>query len=45
MMHPQAGLEDSATWLDFHLTGWFEFIESGAPYRTKLGTVGKKRSL
>ena len=61
MMHPQAGLDASATWdlartllhdrhrpfsfwyirngespaqvnwLDFHLTGWFEFIESGAP--------------
>jgi hypothetical protein len=29
-------------WLDFHLTGWFEFIESGAPYRTKLGTTGRK---
>lgn len=28
---PQAGLEDSVIWLDFHLTGWFEFIESGAP--------------
>jgi len=31
-MHPQAGLDASATWLDFHLTGWFEFIESGAPH-------------
>jgi len=29
-------------WLDFHLTGWFEFIESGAPYRTKLSTTGRK---
>jgi len=31
MMHPQAGLDASVTWdlvrLDFHLTGWFEFIE------------------
>jgi hypothetical protein len=45
MMHPQAGLDASATWLDFHLTGWFEFIESGAPYRMKLGTIGRKRFL
>jgi len=61
MMHPQAGLDASATWnlvrtllhgrhrpfcfwrirngefpaqvnwLDFHLTGWFEFIEMARP--------------
>ena len=24
---PQAGIEDSVIWLDFYLTGWFEFIE------------------
>jgi hypothetical protein len=31
-MHPQAGLDASATWLDFHSNEWFEFIESGAPH-------------
>ncbi|MBF8258244.1 MAG: hypothetical protein HW377_618 [Actinobacteria bacterium] len=30
-MHLQAGLEDSATWLDFHLTGWFELYEMARP--------------
>ena len=31
MMPPQAGLDASATWLDFHLAGWFEFIEMARP--------------
>jgi len=35
MTHPQVGLDASVTWdlvrLDFYLTRWFEFIESGAP--------------
>jgi hypothetical protein len=31
MMHPQAGLDDSATWLDFHSNEWFELYEMARP--------------
>ena len=45
MVRLDASVTWDLVWLDFHLTGWFEFIENGAPYRAKLGTSGRKRFL